>query len=143
MPSRAAAHSRSRARSRWRNQHEEEETMGRTRELFAAGGRLYKAVPITIDDETNMFYVGKVTVKQRGEFLKLLEGDGGLAKAQAYLVQQACYEDDAGTRAFNDTAEDMAVILSAPMQFIHAISNEIMTFNRLLGEDPVKEAAKN
>lgn len=118
--------------------------MTNIRKLFASGGIRYKPVTVTVDDETSTVYVGKITVAQREAFLKYLdEGAGGIAKGEVYLVQHCTFDDAEGTRAFSDSAEDTAAIFAAPMQFVRAISEEIMRFNQLVGADPVKEAAKN
>ena len=118
--------------------------MGRIKTLFAMGGAQFKPVTITIDGEETLVYVGKISVAQRDRFLKLIQDASGPGAGQAYAVQVGAFEDDQGTRSFSDSDEDTAAIMAAPVQFVHALAQEVLVFNRLAGpEDPVKDAAKN
>ncbi len=112
--------------------------MSKVKALFAAAGRQYKAVEI--DGET--VYIGKLSIAVREKYTAVINESWN--KAMAVIIQFCTYDDDAGTRSFGDTEDDLAAIMAAPQEIIDKLANEIRVFNGIgIEADPVKEAAKN
>lgn len=109
------------------------------RQMFAANGQKVKPVVITVDDETQEVYVGKLTVAQMDRLMKYME-DKDVAGMNTYLVQVGSYDDAEGHRAFNDSKEDTAYIKACPVQFVKALADEVLNFNTMVS---IEDSTKN
>lgn len=112
--------------------------MSRVKALFAAAGRQYKAVEVA----GGTVYVGKLSIADREKYTAVINESWN--RAMAIIVQCCTYDDDVGTRAFGDSADELDAIMQAPQEVIDKLANEIRVFNGIgIDSDPVKDAAKN
>jgi len=113
--------------------------MSKVKALFAAAGRQYKAVEI----DGGTVYVGKVTVGVRARYIDLIQKNDW-NQAMALLVQTCTFDDDLGSRSFEDGDADLAGIMASPTEVVDALARAIMSHNGMDdAADPVKDAAKN
>lgn len=113
--------------------------MGNVKNLFAASGKRFDSVEFL----GQKFYVGKITVAQRDRYFHAIQQENNGNRAVAELVQMCTYEDEMGTRAFEDGPDDLALVMATPQDLVDAIAAAIMNFNGVDGKDPVVDAAKN
>ena len=109
------------------------------KQMFALGGQKVHPVTITVDEEAQVVYVGKLSVAQMDRLMKYME-DKDVAGMNTYLVQVGSYDDAEGHRAFSDSQEDTKYIKSCPVQFVKALADEVLKFNTMA---TVEDATKN
>ena len=105
--------------------------------MFTDAGRQVRAVKIKVDGEDHEVFVGKLSSMQSKKMIEFLK-DQNPMDMNVYLVQCASYDDLNGTRSFTDTDADTKCIRSAPVQFVKALADAILDFNRFDVEDATK-----
>ena len=119
------------------------------KQSFINAGKKNKAIEIKEIGET--VYINKWTAKQRAVIIPDLSGfEEAESNKEKYkdmitnmakIVQVSLLDAD-GQRVFEDTQEDLEILLNFDGEIIEKLFTEILDYNGM-GEDKVKEAAKN
>ena len=106
--------------------------------------------PIEVPELGTKVYIGKWSARQRSVILPDIIAIGDESNKDKYSemvegmakVVQGTLKDIEGNRVFEDTAEDLAILLDFDGEVIEKLFNKILDYNGI-GENAIPEAAKN
>lgn len=109
-----------------------------------------KTIEIDVKEIGVKLYAKKWSAKERAKILssvqkvEQLQDENNIIdmyETMSKIIQQTALEEN-GNRVFNDTKEDLEILLNFDGELIQEVFEQIMDINGM-GEKAVKEAAKN
>jgi hypothetical protein len=120
-----------------------------TRDAFLKAIGSKPLFEVTIKDYDMTCYIGKLSAAERSEILKnaVLEAEDGKHKTvpvqdQMCLTLRAALRDADGSRGFQDTPEDLKILLDMDGEVIDVLFNAAIDFNGM-SQKALPKAIKN